>query len=154
MGAAIVVEAAGSLSAMPFVVLVFVLTGVVYFPVLEARYGQTVGKRLFGLCVARENGMRPEFWRTLVRRAPLLFQVSWAPGLFTPLSAAFWIDATVAPFTGRRQRAFDLVAGTIVVRGVISGSRARGWAFAALLWGMPEVILQVFAGGSLLHVIV
>lgn len=153
LGVAIVLDAT-RLAPMPVVVLLFVLTGVVYFPVLETRYGQTIGKRLFGLCVARDDGMRPEYWRTLVRRAPLLFQVSWAPGLFSPFSAAFWIDAMVAPFTQRKQRAFDLVSRTVVVPGVISGSRAIGWAVVVLLWGIPEALLQLIAGGSLLNVLV
>lgn len=99
----------------------FGLLALLYFPVLETLYGQTIGKRLFGLCVAREDGLRAEWWRTVIRRLPLFFEI-------------FWLDALFAPFTERRQRAFDLVAKTIVVPGRSWGGRAAGWAVAALPW--------------------
>lgn len=105
-----------------------------YFPVLEDRYGQTLGKRLFGLCVARENGLRAELWRTVVRRLPLFFEV-------------FWLDALFAPFTEKRQRAFDIVAGTIVVPGERWGGKRWGWTLALLLWTLPAAAV-LLAGGT------
>ncbi len=73
-----------------------------YFPVLEWRYGQTLGKWLLGIHVVTENGLRLGMMKAIVRRIPFFLEF-------------FWIDAIVAIFTERKQRAFDLVAGTIVV---------------------------------------
>lgn len=87
--------------------LVFGLAGVVlsvlYFPALEARYGQTLGKRLMGLCVTTESGEQIGWGSAIVRRLPLFLEI-------------FWLDALFALFTRKRQRAFDLVAKTLVVR--------------------------------------
>jgi len=115
---------------------VFGALSLLYFPVLEERYGQTLGKRLFGLCVVRENGLRPELWRTVVRRLPLFFEI-------------FWLDALFAPFTEKRQRAFDIVADTVVVRGVAWGGRPAGWTLALVLWGLPLAAFFHVAGPDL-----
>jgi len=84
-----------------------VVLSILYFPVLEAVYGQTLGKRLFDIYVARESGLAVGGWAALLRRLPLFFEF-------------FWLDALFAPFTEKRQRAFDIVAGTVVL-----SSRAR-----------------------------
>ena len=76
---------------------------IVYFPVLEKLFGQTVGKRLLGIVVVRENGSTLRWRDAFIRRIPFFFEF-------------FWLDALFALFTARRQRAFDLVAGTLVVR--------------------------------------
>lgn len=107
---------------------IFAALSLLYFPVFEAWYGQTLGKRLFGLCVAREDGRRAELWRTVVRRLPLFFEI-------------FWLDALFAPFTEKRQRAFDIVASTVVVRGVAWGGRPAGWILALVLWAMLPTTL-------------
>jgi uncharacterized RDD family membrane protein YckC len=73
-----------------------------YYVVPEAYFDQTIGKWLVGICVVRENGMRAGLWATLIRRIPFV-------GNFLP------IDALFVFFTTRRQRAFDKVAGTVVV---------------------------------------
>ena len=79
------------------------LLSVFYFPILEARYGQTLGKRLLGLCVTTESGEQIGWGAAIVRRLPVFLEF-------------FWLDALFALFTQRRQRAFDLVAKTVVVR--------------------------------------
>lgn len=79
----------------------FVLS-IVYFPLCESLWGQTVGKRLFEIYVAQEDGTRVSLWNAIVRRIPFVFEF-------------FWLDALVALFTEKRQRAFDLVAKTVVV---------------------------------------
>lgn len=113
------------------------LLSLLYFPALEYCYGQTLGKRIFGLCVARDDGLRVGWWKAVVRRLPLFFEV-------------FWLDALVAPFTERRQRAFDLVAGTVVVPGEESGGRLVGWAVALALWSWPALnALSVLLPASL-----
>lgn len=90
------------------------LLGLLYFPILEERWGQTLGKRLFGLCVARSGGLRLGLGRALIRRLPLLLEF-------------FWLDAAFAPFTEKRQRAFDLVADSVVVRTRPPVSRTLAW---------------------------
>jgi uncharacterized RDD family membrane protein YckC len=109
--------------------LAFVL-GILYFPVLETLFGQTVGKRVFGTFVARDTGERIGFWTAVVRRIPFLFDI-W------PIDAAFLL------FTERRQRAFDLAARTIVIGG---GRRiGRPWGMLAALW-IAALCLGALAG--------
>lgn len=82
--------------------LAALVLSVLYFPVLEARYGQTLGKRLLGICVTTENREQIGWGAAIVRRLPLFLEL-------------FWIDALFALFTRNRQRAFDLLAKTVVV---------------------------------------
>lgn len=96
----------GFASALGFVVWFLVDWG--YFILLESIWsGQTVGKRLFGLRVLQESGVRVGFWHSALRnlarpvdRLPLTYLVGGA--------AAF--------LSGRQQRLGDILAGTIVVR--------------------------------------
>jgi len=78
---------------------------VLYFPILEGRFGQTLGKKLFGLRVLREDGLPINYKEAFLRRISYYFEV-------------LPVDALFIPFTARRQRAFDIVARTIVVRQV------------------------------------
>jgi uncharacterized RDD family membrane protein YckC len=77
---------------------------VLYFPILEGRLGQTLGKKLFGLRVLREDGLPINYKEAFLRRISYYFEV-------------LPVDALFIPFTAKRQRAFDIVARTIVVRG-------------------------------------
>lgn len=79
------------------------LLSVVYFPAAEALFGQTVGKRLLHICVTMESGEHLGWGAAIVRRLPMFLEF-------------FLLDALFALFTRRRQRAFDLVAKTVVVR--------------------------------------
>jgi uncharacterized RDD family membrane protein YckC len=91
--------------ALPLLIALSLLIGaltLVYFPLLEAVWGQTLGKRLMGICVVGEDGSRAGWGAVLIRRIPFI-------GNFFP------IDALFVFFTARRQRAFDKVAGTLVV---------------------------------------
>jgi uncharacterized RDD family membrane protein YckC len=74
-----------------------------YPMVAEAMYGRTLGKHLFGLRVVRESGARISGLQAVVRNLPIFLQF-------------FWIDAIFALFTERRQRAFELLSKTRVVR--------------------------------------
>lgn len=116
--------AIGMLAALTFVL------GFLYFPVLEALFGQTAGKRLFGTHVARETGERAGFGATVLRRIPLMFD--------------FWpLDALFLPFTERRQRAFDMVAKTIVIEAEAPVSRAAAWTLTACLWGVAASLAAI-----------
>lgn len=76
---------------------------VAYTIIAEWRSGQTFGKRQYGLLVVQENGAPITLGQSAVRQLSLLFQI-------------FWIDALFALFTERRQRAFELLSKTRVVR--------------------------------------
>ncbi len=73
-----------------------------YFPLLEGRFGRTPGKRLLGLRVLKENGLPITFKDAILRRLPFYFE--------------FWpVDGLFIFFTQKHQRGFDIVAKTIVV---------------------------------------
>jgi uncharacterized RDD family membrane protein YckC len=76
-----------------------------YTVLAEHLRGATLGKWLSGLHVVRESGARIGLGQAIVRQLPLAFQF-------------FWIDALFALFTDRRQRAFELLSKTCVVRAV------------------------------------
>ena len=89
-----------------FLVLALALTVVgtflLYFPMLEGRYGRTLGKRLLGLRVIRENGTSIGFKEAFLRRLPFYFDF-------------IVIDVLFIPFTAKKQRGFDLIAQTLVI---------------------------------------
>lgn len=74
-----------------------------YFPLLEGRFGQTLGKRVFHLRVLSEEGLPANYWQAILRRLSFYFEI-WP------------IDALFIPFSAKRQRGFDTLAKTIVVR--------------------------------------
>jgi uncharacterized RDD family membrane protein YckC len=77
-------------------------TLIFYFPLLEGRFGQTLGKRLLGLRVLKESGLPLGYREAFLRRISYYFEV-------------ILVDALFIPFTPKRQRAFDIVARTVVV---------------------------------------
>ena len=79
------------------------ILSLVYFPVLEKVYGQTLGKWAMGIVVVRESGGTLRWRDAIIRRIPFVFEF-------------FWLDALFALFSAKRQRAFDMVASTLVVR--------------------------------------
>lgn len=81
--------------------LISLAFGLFYFPLLEWRWGQTIGKRVMHIRVKTVAGEPVPLLAAFVRRIPLFMQ-------FFPFDAAF------ALFTERRQRAFDIVARTVV----------------------------------------
>jgi uncharacterized RDD family membrane protein YckC len=74
-----------------------------YFPLLEGRFGQTIGKRLLRMTVRREDGLPVGYKEAFLRRISYYLEI-------------LPFDALVIPFTARKQRAFDMVARTVVVR--------------------------------------
>ncbi len=75
----------------------------VYFPLLEGRFGQTLGKRLFGLRVRSEDGLPASYGQAFLRRLSFYFEI-------------FPIEALFLLLNPKRPRWFDLLAKTIVVR--------------------------------------
>lgn len=87
-------------------VLTLVVAGfglVIYTIVAEYRTGQTFGKRWYGISVVQESGAPITLGQAVVRQLPLVLQVAW-------------IDAMFALFTEKRQRAFEMLSKTRVVR--------------------------------------
>jgi uncharacterized RDD family membrane protein YckC len=92
----------------PFILIcIAVIVGafgfLIYTVVAEWKSGQTFGKRRYGLFVVQESGAPITLGQSMVRQLSLVFQV-------------FWIDALFALFTERRQRAFELLSKTRVIR--------------------------------------
>jgi uncharacterized RDD family membrane protein YckC len=77
---------------------------IMYFPLLEGRFGQTLGKWLFGRLVVRsEDGLPAGYGKAILRRISFYFEI-------------LPIDALFIPFNPKHQRGFDIFARTIVVR--------------------------------------
>jgi uncharacterized RDD family membrane protein YckC len=95
----------GGLLIAGVVACVLAVIGVIllYFPLLEARFGQTVGKRLFRLLVLKESGLPIGYKEAFLRRLSFYF------GFFA-------LDGLFVLFTHRRQRALDIVARTIIIQ--------------------------------------
>jgi uncharacterized RDD family membrane protein YckC len=74
-----------------------------YFPLLEGRFGRTLGKRLLGLRVRSEDGLPAGYGQAFLRRLSFYFEI-------LPIEALF------IPFHPKRQRWFDILAKTVVVR--------------------------------------
>jgi uncharacterized RDD family membrane protein YckC len=74
-----------------------------YFPILEGRFGQTLGKRMLRLRVLREDGLPIHYKEAFLRRLSYYTEFM----LF---------DALFIPFSSKKQRALDMVARTIVIR--------------------------------------
>ncbi|WP_230739244.1 RDD family protein [Methanooceanicella nereidis] len=78
---------------------------VTYFVVIEGRYGYTPGKRLLRLKVLKEDGTRIGYKESILRNLPKFF------------NNLILLDALIMliVFRKTKQRAFDKIAGTIVV---------------------------------------
>jgi uncharacterized RDD family membrane protein YckC len=74
-----------------------------YFPVLEGRFGRTPGKALLKLRVLGENGLPIGYKEAFLRRLSFYFEM-------------LPVDALFIFFTKKRQRGFDIIARTIVIR--------------------------------------
>lgn len=84
------------------VVLAAALWSLVGLALVESRNGRTPGKRAMGILTISEDGTAVSLKQTLIRRLPVLF---WP---------VFWIDL-ITLGTARRQRVFELLAGTQVI---------------------------------------
>jgi len=78
---------------------------ITYFVILEGRYGMTAGKYILGLKVIKAEGAPVDYKDALLRNIPKFF------GNFIVIDALIMVIF----FNKEKQRAFDKVAGTIVV---------------------------------------
>lgn len=83
-------------------ILAAVGLAVLYFPILEGRFGQTLGKHWLRLRVLQENGLPIHYKQAFLRRLSYYTEFLLFDGLFIP-------------FTSKKQRAMDIVARTIVI---------------------------------------
>ncbi len=102
---------------------------VFYFPILEHYFGCTLGKKLLGLRVETESRTRVSLGRAFLRRLSFYFEF-------------LVLDALFVPFTEKKQRAFDLVAKTIVVRENLHPS-PLAWGLCVVLSAMPLLFVVV-----------
>lgn len=84
------------------------LAALVYFPVMETKWGRTVGKMATGTIIVDREGRIPNVWQVLIRTAFRLFEVN--PFLLGAIPAGIAVLTTAA-----HQRIGDLAAGTYVV---------------------------------------
>lgn len=100
--------------AIATVILLIFVVNFGYFLFLEAFWGgQTIGKRLLGIRVIRDNGQPATFISSTIRN---LFRI------VDSLPSGYFLGALVCFFHSRDKRIGDLVAGTIVV--VETGQRS------------------------------
>jgi uncharacterized RDD family membrane protein YckC len=85
----------------------FLLLTFAYFFGTEARWAQTLGKRLLGLRVVRVDGSTAKAGQIFVRN--LVRIIDWLPALYLVGAAALFTTGE------RRQRLGDLAAGTRIV---------------------------------------
>ncbi len=102
-----------------------------YFPVLEYRLGKTLGKHLLGLRVQTETRTRISLGTAFLRRLSFYFEF-------------LVLDSVFIPFTAKKQRAFDIVAHTLVLREKVPVG-GIGWILAVALILVPVVMLLVGA---------
>jgi uncharacterized RDD family membrane protein YckC len=99
---------------MPLLGIALIVLGglwLVAFWVLEWRTGRTLGKAALGLRIVSEDGTAASFWQIVVRNLTLVFS--------GPLQLFDW---GFVFFNPKHQRAFDIVAKTMVV---LEGGSAR-----------------------------
>lgn len=80
-----------------------ILMSPVYYVIAETTTSQTVGKAIMGLRTVRESGARITLGQALIRQIPLFFNF-------------YVFDALFALFTKKKQRLFEILSKTRVVR--------------------------------------
>ena len=99
----------GGLFFFGFYLLLFFFFGileVLYFMVMEAYYGATLGKRILGLEVQTVNGGKVTIDKAFIRNISKIF---W------PFLLIDWLLGIVMPGQDQRQKYSDRIAGTTVV---------------------------------------
>ncbi|MBI2212249.1 MAG: RDD family protein [Acidobacteria bacterium] len=99
-----------------------------YFPLLEARFGKTLGKQLMRIRVIEENGRPLQLRQAVIRRLSFYFDL-------------LAVDAIFIPFTPKKQRALDILAKTVVIEE--PGEEVPAWAWAAGLFGWLAIVLVI-----------
>jgi uncharacterized RDD family membrane protein YckC len=124
---------------IPLGVLVAVLVGIFYWPVMHASARQaSIGKAILGLKVARLHGGRISMVRSVGRELSKILS-----------GMLLLLGYVMAAFTPRKQALHDLVASTYVVReGVARVVPAVAVAVAGFV--LPVVLVPMFVGGAVM----
>jgi uncharacterized RDD family membrane protein YckC len=93
----------GNPIAMGLCFLTLVLMSPMYYVIAESWTSQTVGKAIMGIRTVRESGAKVTVGQAIVRQLPLFLSF-------------YVLDAAFALFTKKRQRLFELISKTRVVR--------------------------------------
>jgi uncharacterized RDD family membrane protein YckC len=125
-----VVPAFVGVAGMILVGLSLVGFGLIYFPLLESRFGRTLGKHLMRIRVVDESGRPIRLGQAIIRRLSYYFDL-------------LVLDAIFIPFTERKQRGLDILAKTIVVKE--PGEDAPGWAWVVGLVGWALLVAMIIA---------
>lgn len=94
------------LNSLLVIVLVASIAPLLYFIILEGKYGQTAGKRLLGLIVVHEDGSPCTMSSSAIRNILRVIDVF----------GSYLLGLVVILLTDRNQRVGDLAGGTVVVR--------------------------------------
>ena len=103
----------GNPIAMALCFATLVLSSPLYYIISETTTSQTVGKALMGLRTVRESGAKISVGQAFVRQIPLL-------------TGFYGLDALFALFTSKKQRLFEILSKTRVVRARGQGPAVRG----------------------------
>lgn len=95
----------GGLSLKGWMALPPILFWFIYFPTVEGVTGKTLGKKILGMRVSRQDGEEISFLNSLLRHI-----FDWLDLSFLGLAGFF-----VMKSSDKKQRIGDLIAGTIVV---------------------------------------
>jgi uncharacterized RDD family membrane protein YckC len=98
---------------------VAVVVYLAYFAIQEGAWSNTVGKRLFGLCIRRLNGSACGWNAALIRTLARILEAN--PILLGGLPAAL-----AGAFSRRHQRFGDMLSGCVVIRRTSCGPEDRG----------------------------
>jgi uncharacterized RDD family membrane protein YckC len=88
---------------MGFGKVAIVAAWIIVFPLIEGLGGQTIGKKLLGIVVIRENLRPTNIWTSFVRH------------LFDLIDLILFIGLIVATLNTKKKRIGDFIAGTLVV---------------------------------------
>ncbi len=130
-------ETLGFLSIVVFA-LSIAAAWILYFPLVEARYGKTLGKHVMGLRVLREDGTPIGVGQAFLRRLSFYFEM-------------LVIDALFIPFTAKKQRALDVLTKTVVAREPGREATPLSWLLCLMLLatGVGSTVLLAVGAAAL-----
>lgn len=103
-GNSIAAVALGNPVAIALCFIALIMASPLYYIIAETWTSQTVGKALMGIRTVRESGAKITVGQAIIRQIPLFF------------SAIYSLDVLFALFTKKKQRLFELISKTRVVR--------------------------------------
>lgn len=102
-------SSSGDVVAIVFPVVIIILMGINIY--LLAKYGQTIGKRILNVRIARPSGEKANFWRIVLLR----YFVAGLPGAIPMVGWIYSIADPLFIFRKDRRCIHDMIAKTVVV---------------------------------------